>query len=157
MILSLWMFFLLFLPHHLFLFCSTLFHLFSVTVTPLPLPSIIHFSLAVSLPLSLSFSLIIIKQWFTHLGSNCICWSVLSLRCPQSKVFWRSSHDLQTAINLYWPKLLHLISHYYILSSIQNRSMVQPFWPPSQCFSSPTSPLSPQTKKFSGQKTSAVL
>lgn len=84
-------------------------------------------------PLSLSFSLIV-RQWFTILGQILSApsgWSVLSPCHPWNKVFWRSSYHLQSATYLYWPKLLHLISHYYILLSIQNRSVVQTFWPPS--------------------------
>lgn len=43
---------------------------------------------------------------------------------PRSKVPWRSTHHPQSATHLYWPKLLILISHYYTLLSIKNRSAV---------------------------------
>lgn len=51
-------------------------------------------------------------------------------------------NHLQSVTHLYWPKLLHLISHYYILLSIQYGSLVQPSWPPSHPFSSLTSSFS---------------
>lgn len=63
-------------------------------------------------------------------------WTVLSRHCHFKKGLL---NHLQSATHLYWPKLLHLISHYYILLSIQYGSLVQSFWPPSHPFSSLTS------------------
>lgn len=98
-------------------------------------------------PLSSSW---IIRQWFTDLESNSALhpttpphthsgWGLLWLRRPQSKVFWSGLYRLPPAIYLYWPKLWHRISHYYILPSIQKGvgGGFQLFWP----LSHPVHPL----------------
>lgn len=138
-------------------FCFTLFHLVSKTVSLLPLRSFIHFSLQSS---SLPLALLLLNNWtlIHRSGVNFYLPPLAEVYCLRAVLEVRSSDAAHIIFNLpsifIGPKLLHLISHYYILLSIQNRSTVQPFWLPSHRFSSPTSRLS---HFLSGAQTKEVL